>query len=379
MRARWLLALVLSTLALLVPHAAIAAEPELAEAKSAIVMDEQGQTLWELDAYHQTNPASITKIMTAMVALDSGYDLDHVISCVDIDLGGISQTAGYKKGDTATLRDLLEVALVWSANDACYQIACGIAGSEEAFVELMNAKARSIGMMHTHFENSHGLGGENHYSCAHDLAIMGRYALANYPFIAETVKLEQITVDVGKVTLELETTHKAIADYEGLVGIKTGSLLDDGSSFLGAAKRDGLLVFTVVLDCPTLDGRFDDTRTLMDWAFENCREVSLCERGGLVCLSPFAFDYRFVCPVTYLSDARGIRVRGAGPVTFRTRRASSRTATFTGAPYGVTRWSQAGRTVSSVGMAADRPIARPLAINPMLLPLFEPAPMEERA
>ena len=376
MRLRSILVVLLAALALVAPCHALAAEPQVAEARGAIVMDGGGQVLWELDAYRETNPASITKVMTAMVALDSGFPLDATITCVDVDLGDFSQTAGYVAGDKATLRDLLEVALVWSANDACYQIACGIAGSEEAFVALMNAKAQSLGMTHTHFENCHGLGGEQHYSCARDLALMGRYALANYPFIAQTVALERITTHVGKVELDLETTHKPISDYEGLLGIKTGSLLDDGSSFLGAAERDGLRLITVVLDCPTLEGRFDDTRTLMDWAFGCCREVTLCHGGQLLRMVPFAFDCRMECPVTYLTDATGIRLAGGGPVTFRTTRAQRRALVGGGAPLGTTSWFQAGRLVASSGMAAGAPRPRPMAVSPFLLPLFEPSPLE---
>ena len=370
MRLRSILVALLAALALVAPRHALAAEPQVAEARGAIVMDGGGQVLWELDAYRETNPASITKVMTAMVALDSGFPLDATITCVDVDLGDFSQTAGYVAGDKATLRDLLEVALVWSANDACYQIACGIAGSEEAFVALMNAKAQSLGMTHTHFENCHGLGGEQHYSCARDLALMGRYALANYPFIAQTVALERITTHVGKVELDLETTHKPISDYEGLLGIKTGSLLDDGSSFLGAAERDGMRVYTVVLDCPTLDGRFDDTRTLMDWAFANCTRIRLCEEGQLVRMAPFAFDARLVCPVTYQQRAEGVRVKGMGAVTFRTTRASAQHLVAADAAYGATLWMQGSRLVGASTMASGRPVMRPLAVNPFLLPLF---------
>ena len=124
-------------------------DPVLSEAQCAIVEDSAGNVLYEKNADTQMPMASITKVMTAMVALDSGIDLDTPCQIHATDLGADSQTAGFVEGDTPTLRELLRVMLIYSANDAAENIAINVAGSEEAFVELMNEKAQELGMTPT--------------------------------------------------------------------------------------------------------------------------------------------------------------------------------------------------------------------------------------
>ena len=145
----------------LAPTRALAADgqeaPTLTEAQAAIVVDQAGNVLFSKNADQEFPMASITKVMTAIVALDSGKSLDDVCTITDANLGGEAQAAGYVETDTPTFRELLNAMLVYSANDAAYNVAVNVAGSEAAFVERMNAKAQEIGMTHTHFVNSHGL------------------------------------------------------------------------------------------------------------------------------------------------------------------------------------------------------------------------------
>ena len=136
-----------------------AAEPEITEAQSAILEDDQGNVLWSKDPDRKMGMASITKVMTAMVALDSGIDLDKPCNIVSVDLEEGSVLANYSTSEHPTLRELLQVLLVHSANDVAYNIAINVAGSQEAFADLMNKKAAEIGMTNTHFSNPHGLDG----------------------------------------------------------------------------------------------------------------------------------------------------------------------------------------------------------------------------
>ena len=131
--------------------------------------------------------ASITKVMTAIVALDSGVNLDEPCKITVPDLEEGSQVAGLTSDDTPTLRQLIMMMLVYSANDAAYNIAINVSGSQQAFVDQMNKKAAEIGMTHTQFQNPHGLDANGHYSTARDLALMGRYAREHYPLIASAV------------------------------------------------------------------------------------------------------------------------------------------------------------------------------------------------
>ena len=155
------------------PALAFETTPTISEAQCAIVCDSSGNVLWSMNADREMALASITKVMTAVVALDSGLDLDSPCTISYVDLGPYSQTAGFTESDTPTLRELLRVMLVYSGNDAAVYIAQNVAGSEEAFVTLMNEKARELGMTHTHFANPHGLEADGHYSSVADLVILG--------------------------------------------------------------------------------------------------------------------------------------------------------------------------------------------------------------
>ena len=241
------------------------ADPVLSEAQCAIVEDSAGNVLYSKNADTQMPMASITKVMTAMVALDSGMDLDTPCQIHATDLGADSQTAGFVEGDTPTLRQLLRVMLIYSANDAAENIALNVAGSEDAFVELMNEKAQELGMTNTHFMNPHGLDEDGHYSTVSDLALMGRIALSEYPFIAGTVHTRSVTVSVAGAQKTFYSTDELLGTYKGIRGIKTGYVAGS-AAFLGACQRNGVELFTCVLGAQTSSGRFTDTVSLLNWS-----------------------------------------------------------------------------------------------------------------
>ncbi len=193
-------ALLALLLVLLAPVPAVAdtglGAPGVTEAQAWIVEDSTGRVLAESNADAAFAPASITKVMTAMVALDAGLPMDTEVAMPAHPEDGweAAQVAGYAVGETSTLEDMLEVLLVYSANDVGYAIAEKVAGSQGAFADLMNEKAAEIGMTRTTFKNPHGLEEDGHESCARDLALMGRYALTHYPFIARMVRTHSVTV-----------------------------------------------------------------------------------------------------------------------------------------------------------------------------------------
>ena len=239
-------------------------EPKLTEATTAIVTDAQGNVLWSKNPDQELPMASITKVMTAIVALEEG-----------------SQVAGLTSDDTPTLRQLIMMMLVYSANDAAYNIAINVSGSQQAFVDQMNKKAAEIGMSHTQFQNPHGLDADGHYSTARDLALMGRYAREHYPLIASAVHTRSYTTTVGGEQRTFHSTDDLMDTYRGLLGIKTGAE-DSGTAFLGASKRGNITLYTCVLGCETTQGRFDDTAILMNWAYRNYNRVSIQRADQIV-------------------------------------------------------------------------------------------------
>ena len=256
-------------------------EPKLTEATTAIVTDAQGNVLWSKNPDQELPMASITKVMTAIVALDSGVNLDEPCKITVPDLEEGSQVAGLTSDDTPTLRQLIMMMLVYSANDAAYNIAVNVSGSQQAFVDQMNKKAAEIGMTHTQFQNPHGLDADGHYSTARDLALMGRYAREHYPLIASAVHTRSYTTTVGGEQRTFHSTDDLMDTYRGLLGIKTGAE-DSGTAFLGASKRGNITLYTCVLGCETTQGRFDDTAILMNWAYRNYNRVSIQRSDQIV-------------------------------------------------------------------------------------------------
>lgn len=339
----------------LVARAADVGEPTLSEAQAAIICDQAGNVLYSKNADQELPMASITKIMTAMVALDSGKSMDDVCTITDPQLDGTAQQAGYTTTDTPTFRELMMAMLVFSANDAAYNVATNVAGSEEAFVDLMNQKAQELGMTHTHFSNSHGLEEDDHYSCAQDLVTMGRYALSHYPFIAQAVITRTTTVHVNGTEVVLGSTDALVGSYAGMRGIKTGAY-SEGYTFLGACERDNVQLFTCVLGCATNSGRFADTQAMLDWAYGNYRELEPVQASTIVSVRPYLYSFALKAVVSSSTDAGEVWPAG-GDVTYTTVRSKSGRMFDVDDYVGTTTWYQDGRTLGwTVQTTRDVPV-----------------------
>ena len=364
-------AAVICALILVAPTAVLALddEPALTEAECAVVMDSEGNVLWSMNEDEEMAMASTTKVMTAIVALDSGMDLDTVCSISPVDLGSYSQTAGFSASDSPTLRDLLRVMLVYSGNDAACYVAQNVAGSEEAFVQLMNDKAAELGMEHTHYANPHGLEEEGHYSSAEDLAIMGRYALENYPFIASTVRLRSVTAIVAGGWQTFPSTDALMDYYPGLLGIKTGSV-GAGTVFVGAARRNGITLYTAVMGCDTSAGRFNDTAALLDWAYANYVPRNVSRSRWILDVAPYALDFRFDCVASVPSDTMARVWPEGGSLSYGNTHRSFWLLAEPGDEYGMVSWSQDGRSICQVRSSYRPVLVRVPAVNQFALPLF---------
>ena len=248
-------------------------------AKSAILMEaESGKVLYQSNAFVRMPMASTTKIMTAVVAIESG-NVKRAVS-VSPDAVGIEGSSVYLyPNEVLTLEDLLYALLLESANDAATAIAIAVAGSVEDFASLMNQKAEALGLYATHFTNPHGLDHEEHYTTAYDLAKITAYALENDTFreiCSTTRKLIPLKGDEG--TRVLVNHNKMLARYDGAIGVKTGFTKRSGRCLVSAAERNGMTLIAVTLNAPD---DWKDHAVMLDYGFERYETVTMAERGTL--------------------------------------------------------------------------------------------------
>lgn len=242
-------------------------------AKSCVLMDlDSGEILLAKNENEQLPPASITKIMTLILcfeALDNGMlSLDDTVTTsTNASKKGGSQI-WLKENETMTVHELLKATAIASANDACTALGEKIAGDEEAFVVMMNEKAKKLGLENTHFENCSGLDdtAENHYSSALDIAIMSR-ELMKHEKVKEYTTIWMDSLRDGAT--QLVNTNKLIRFYEGATGLKTGTTSKAGYCISATAERNGVKLCAVILGADTGDHRFEDAKKLLNYGFAN--------------------------------------------------------------------------------------------------------------
>lgn len=216
--------------------------------------------------------ASTTKIMTAITAIESGKDLDSPFT-ISPKAVGVSGTSLYlRQGEVFTLRDLLYGLMLISGNDASVAIGEYVGGNVTKFVEMMNEKARSIGALNSHFDNTHGLDSKTHYTTAYDLALITSYAMANDTF-REIVSCKNIKItNADGKTRYLKNKNKLLSSLVGCNGVKTGFTDDAGRCLVTSCERDGMNVVCVVLNCGPM---FEESAQLLDEAFKEYHLVDL--------------------------------------------------------------------------------------------------------
>ncbi|MBR2423338.1 MAG: D-alanyl-D-alanine carboxypeptidase [Oscillospiraceae bacterium] len=273
-RLGWIL-VVISLLLGLLPFAADAANLEV-EAKSALLMDvATGTILYEQNAHQALAPASVTKVMTMLLimeAIDSGKIGwgDSVTTSEAAAAKGGSQVF-LKVGESMTVEDMVKSIAVSSANDCACAMAEHLAGSEAAFVELMNSKAKELGMQDTTFVNCTGLDdaedAANHKTSAHDIALMSRELLKNHPDITKYTTIWMDSIRNGE--FGLSNTNKMVRFYNGCTGLKTGFTQGAGYCLSASASREGLELIAVVMGCETSQKRFAACKSMLDYGFAN--------------------------------------------------------------------------------------------------------------
>lgn len=261
----------LTALALFCPVCHGVEVPPAISAQAAILMEaDSGRVLYEKDAHSRRLIASTTKLMTALVALESTPHLDKVIT-VKPEYQAEGSSMYLKVGEELTLEELLYGLLLSSGNDAALAIAGGCAGKVETFVGWMNEWAAELGMKDSHFANPNGLDDTEHYSTAYDMALLARAALKN-----ETLRQMVATRSITVAGRSLINHNKLLWQYEGCMGMKTGYTEAAGRTLVTCAKRDGQ-----TLICVTLKDRNDweDHAALFDYGFQNWRVHPLARAG----------------------------------------------------------------------------------------------------
>lgn len=252
------------------------------ESGSAILIDQAtGQILYSHNIHEQLRPASVTKVMSILLIMkqiESGkLSLTDQIPCSEkaSSMGG--SQIWLDQSETLSVDDMLKAITVSSANDCVYAMAEHIAGSEEAFVNMMNETAKELGMNDTTFKNCHGLDEDGHVTSSYDIALMSRELLNKYPEIKNYTSIWMDSLRDGK--LELVNTNKLIRNYKGATGLKTGSTSLALFNLSASATRDDLSLIAVIMKAPTSKTRFEEASKLLDYGFSNYTFKHFANKG----------------------------------------------------------------------------------------------------
>jgi D-alanyl-D-alanine carboxypeptidase (penicillin-binding protein 5/6) len=251
----------------------VASEPVL-NTQNAILETEDGTVLFQTSSGSPVNMASTTKIMTAVLALESGISLDTTYTFSELAASNESTTAGYQAGEVVTLRDMLQVLLIYSAGDAADGIAELVGGSIDNFVAMMNERASELGMTDTLYTSPSGYIDDD-YTTPSDLLIIFRHAMSIDQF-RSIVGMKQVTLTVAGEQKTFENTDWLLESYPGMLGGKTGYTYGANWCFVGAAQRGGVTLYFCVLGEESTDNRAADCTSLLDWGFSQYPETTLC-------------------------------------------------------------------------------------------------------
>ncbi|MDO4815420.1 MAG: D-alanyl-D-alanine carboxypeptidase family protein [Bacillota bacterium] len=247
-----------AAISILLSTSVYAEQMELSAQCAALLCADTGEFIYEKNADSHMLIASTTKIMTAIVVIES-CDLDEEV-LIDTEWCNIEGSSMYlEAGKTYTVLELLTGMMITSGNDAATALACYISGSTADFAQLMNSKAQELGLKNTSFENPHGLDGEKQYSSARDMALLTAYCMENEVFRDIVARK---TADIGELTFV--NHNKLLWNCEGCIGVKTGYTIAAGRTLVSCCERNGMRLICVTLNAPD---DWNDHMKLYDWAF----------------------------------------------------------------------------------------------------------------
>lgn len=255
------------------------------ESESAILIEQStGQVLYSHNPHEQLRPASVTKVMSILLimqSIDEGkFYLSDTVPCTENAAAMGGSQIWLDPRETLTVDEMLKAICVASANDCVVAMAEYIAGSEDAFVQMMNDKAKELGMNDTTFKNCHGLDEDGHLTSSYDIALMSRELLTKYPQITNYTTIWTDSLRDGKS--QLANTNKLIRTYKGATGLKTGSTGLALYNLSASATRDNFSLIAVIMKAPSTKVRFAEATKLLDYGFNTFSYKQLGKKGDVV-------------------------------------------------------------------------------------------------
>ena len=252
---------------------------------SAVLIEQNsGQVLYNQNMHEKLRPASVTKVMTILLimeAIDSGkLSYTDKIPCSEKAAGMGGSQIWLDVREELTVDEMLKAICVVSANDCTVAMAEYLAGTEEAFVEQMNSKAKELGMNDTTFKNCHGIDEDGHVTSAYDIALMSRELLTKHPSITKYTTIYMDSLRDGKSSLV--NTNKLVRNYKGATGLKTGSTSIALYNLSASATRNDLSLIAVIMKAPTSPIRFAEAQKLLDYGFNNFEYKKLANKNDLI-------------------------------------------------------------------------------------------------
>jgi serine-type D-Ala-D-Ala carboxypeptidase (penicillin-binding protein 5/6) len=341
-----------AALALVAP--VLAAPPQVTGRSWLVENGATGEVLLAHDARQRVAIASITKLMTVLLTLEHAHLNDVVTVAPEAAAVGES-SAGLQAGDRLTVRELLEAALIQSANDAADALAVYVGhGSESRFVAMMNARARQLGLRDTHFARPDGLDAPGHYSSARDVVFLARL-LMHRPVVRQIVRMRAATISGGRT---LHTWNDLLYSYPGIFGVKTGHTSAAGWSEVAAARRGGVSIYAVLLGSPDRGTRNDDLAQLLDWGFSRYVTVRAVTAGRAYAVAELAYGRHPLALVAKRGLVATLRVDR--PLVRRVVATDAADLPVSrGQSLGDVRIYQHGKLVGAVPLVASRTVGRP--------------------
>ena len=348
---------------------------EVAAPSGLLMEKETGTVLFAKNEHAKLEPASVTKVMTillTMEAIDAGqltYDTMVTASAHACSMGG--SQIWLKENEQMTVSDMLKAVCVVSANDCAVALAEQIAGSEDAFVERMNQRAKELGMNDTTFKNATGLPARGHVTSAYDIALMSRELILHHPGIRQYTTIWMDSLRDG--ASELVNTNKLIRFFDGATGLKTGSTDSALYCLSGTAERDGMELIAVIMKDATSAQRFEDAKTLLSYGFSTYSLEHVTPQEALPPVTVRLGTQATVQPVLEEGSALLLEKSKAGTLEQSVSLAEAVEAPVAkGTPLGTLTITSGEETVAELALVAGEEIPR-ITFGQMLLRVLQTA------
>jgi D-alanyl-D-alanine carboxypeptidase (penicillin-binding protein 5/6) len=346
--------LVVAAVALALAAPVLGAPPPVTGRAYLVENGATGEILLVHDARERVPIASITKLMTVLLTLEHAR-LNEVVTVSSQAAAVGESSADLDPGDRLTVRELLEAALIQSANDAADALAIHVGrGSQERFVAMMNARARQLGLRDTHFARPDGLDASGHFSSARDVTLLAR-VLMHRPVVRQIVRQRVAIISGGRT---LRTWNDLLFSYPGIYGVKTGHTSAAGWSEVAAARRRGVSIYATLLGSPDRETRNAGLGRLLDWGFSRYRPVAAVVQGRAYAYAELGYGRKRLTLVAARSLVPTVRVDR--PLVWRLVAADAAELPVSrGQTLGRVQIFQRGRPLGSVPLVASRSVARP--------------------